>query len=54
MMATNERVYLMISIPIRWNALLFARGIAFIEKRSDAMDKRLATARDRRRAGGRH
>jgi hypothetical protein len=33
MMVTDEQVYLMISIPVLWNALLWALGFAFIERR---------------------
>jgi hypothetical protein len=53
-MVTNEQLYVMISIPIAWNALLFALGIAFLEIRSDAREKRYAKTRDRRRAERRH
>ena len=53
-MVTNEQLYVMISIPIAWNALLFALGIAFLDNRSHVREKRLAKARDRRRAGGCH
>jgi hypothetical protein len=53
-MVTNVQLFLMISIPITWNALLFALGIAFLEIRSDAREKRYAKARDRRHAEGRY
>jgi hypothetical protein len=53
-MVTNEQRFLIISIPITWNALLFALGIAFLEKRSGARKKRLAEARGRRHAEGRY
>jgi len=49
-MVTNEQVYLMISIPVLWNALLWSLGFAFIERRSAARDKRFADGRSRRRA----
>ncbi len=48
-MVTYEQVYLMISIPVLWNALLFALGIAFIEWRSAARERGRKDARNRRR-----
>jgi hypothetical protein len=33
-MVTNEQLFLMASIPVLWNALLWALGFAFIERRS--------------------
>jgi hypothetical protein len=43
MMVANEQVYLIVRIPVLRNALLLLPGIALMEKRS--------LARDRRRAG---
>jgi hypothetical protein len=53
-MVTNEQLFLLISIPVTWNAFLLALGIAFLDNRSHVREKRLAKARDRRRAGGCH
>jgi hypothetical protein len=49
-MVTNEQVFLLIYIPVLWNALLWALGIAFMERRSAARGKRFNGRRNRRRA----
>jgi hypothetical protein len=49
-MVTNEQLFLMVSIPVLWNALLWALGFAFLERRSAAREKRYNDDRNRRRA----
>jgi hypothetical protein len=47
---TNEQLYLIVSIPMLSNALLWALGFAFLERQSAARDKRYEDSRNRRRA----
>jgi hypothetical protein len=49
-MVTNGQVYLIVSIPALWNALLLLLGIAFIERRSLAREKLFNDGRNRWRA----
>ena len=48
-MATNEQIYLIITIPMLSNAVMTLLGIVFLEMRSNTRDRRRAE-RQRREA----
>ena len=50
MTVTNEQLYLIVTIPMLCNVLSWAIGLAFLERRSDAREKRFKDAQNRRRS----